>query len=161
MSTVLDTLYGGNLGCDNPLDIYETASILLHTEQQLAEWYIRLPSSMPLIEPAEIAPGDENSNTGISRYRVILTLRYLNLRVLAHRPILQKLLGLVSDHDCQNRQITTLRQIGLNSLRICIQSALQIVELIAHIINSGESQQHLGAWWFSLYYSTSPDPRTR
>lgn len=140
MSAVLDTLYGGNLGCDNPLDIYDIASILLHTEQQLAEWHNRLPPSMPLIEPADIAPGEDNNNAGIPRCRVILTLRYLNLRILTHRPILQKFLGLVSDNDCQSRQITILRQIGLNSLRICIQTALQIVELIAHVINSGESQ---------------------
>lgn len=154
MWVILDALYGGNLGCETPQNIFDVASHLLRIEQQLLQWQISLPVSMQLVQPADMIQGDYDSPE-ISRYRVILTLRYLNLRVLAHRPILQRFLEAVAGQDPESDHTSTLQQVGSNSLRTCIQSAVGIVELMTHIIQSGASQQHLGAWWFSLYYSTS------
>ncbi|KAH8886264.1 hypothetical protein GQ53DRAFT_809809 [Thozetella sp. PMI_491] len=152
MWTVLDTLYGGNLGCDAPQNIFDIASDLLRIEQRLFQWQASLPPSMQLIQPADLTTV-HSTYPGLTRFRVILTLRYLNLRVLAHRPVLHQFLKALGEHDPQIADINTLRQVGTTSLRTCIQSAVSIIELIARLMRWEGADRPLGAWWFSLYYT--------
>ncbi|TLS29315.1 hypothetical protein PpBr36_00003 [Pyricularia pennisetigena] len=159
MWNVIDLLYEGNLGCEPSKNIFDIASHLLRIEHQLLEWQQSLPPTMLLVQPADLIGGTPTAAPcPLSRLRVILTLRYLNLRVLAHRPVLQSYLAelgaatALGDPAAQQR--TTLYQVGANSMRVCVQSAASIVELVSHVVRSeGLTKQLLGAWWFSLYYT--------
>ncbi|TLD23143.1 hypothetical protein PspLS_07105 [Pyricularia sp. CBS 133598] len=159
MWNVIDLLYEGNLGCDAPKNIFDIASHLLQIEHQLLEWQHRLPPTMPLVQPAELMAGTPTVAlpSPICRLRVILTLRHLNLRVLAHRPVLQSFLaelGPASGDPPAQRRRATLHQVGANSMRLCVQSAASIIEIVSHVVRSdGLTKQMLGAWWFSLYYT--------
>lgn len=148
----MDVLYGSNLGCDIPDDIFEITTHLLHFEQKFVTWQRSLPALLSLIGPETFSAGEGNQDT--LRFRFILTLRFLNLRILTHRPLLCKYLELLGTGQFESPQLSLLKQVGVNSVRVCIQSALEIIELMRRALNPTESLEHLlGAWWFSLYYS--------
>ncbi|KAH8838744.1 hypothetical protein MCOR27_011348 [Pyricularia oryzae] len=162
MWNVIDLLYEGNLGCEAPKNIFDIASHLLRIEHQLLEWQHCLPPTLPLVQPGELTGTPTAAvPSPLCRLRVILTLRYLNLRVLAHRPVLQIYLAELGaattgggGPPAQQRRRATLHQVGANSMRLCVQSAASIVEIVSHVVRSdGLTKQMLGAWWFSLYYT--------
>lgn len=86
------------------------------------------------------------------RLTVILTLRYLNVRVLLHRQVLVKFLGLIRNNyqptSLLDKQLLT--QFGIGSLQACLESASNIISII---YRTGKRSNLLGAWWFSSYYS--------
>jgi histidinol-phosphate/aromatic aminotransferase/cobyric acid decarboxylase-like protein len=88
------------------------------------------------------------------KFRVILTLRYLNLRVLLHRPVLVKFIAASRYPDRDQQDLKILQQIGMNSMQIVTESAMEIIDIVSRVVlEPGWKQSLLGAWWFSLYYS--------
>lgn len=153
MHNVIECLYGGNLGCDSGSNIFDIASCLLQTEQQLLEWQRNLPSALPIIPLDEVTQWTNNSTNTVLRFRVILTLRYHNLRILTHRPVLVKFLDLLASRSSDYHQLSMLQQVGIDSLQTCVQSASTIVGIVSHIVHSsGSLRGLLGARWFTLYY---------
>ena len=97
----------------------------------------------------------ESSNEAyrIMKLRNVLNLRYLNVRILLHRPILTRLLDARSDLSIQAAELALLEQIGSNSISICMQSATSIITIVQTVLRVSERQSSLlGAWWFTLYY---------
>lgn len=90
------------------------------------------------------------------RLSVIITLRYLNARILLHRPILSAFLRQRSrfrvDSAAQASEVDDpfFHDLGERSIKICEQSAMEIVEIV---YNTSNPPALLGAWWFSAYYS--------
>ena len=88
------------------------------------------------------------------RLSVIIMLRYLNTRILLHRPILSAFLRQRarsrSSGDSVTREDSFFNDLGERSVRICQQSAMEIVEIV-HKTSSPPAL--LGAWWFTAYYS--------
>jgi hypothetical protein len=132
-------------------------------ENQLSEWRRALPPQLKLITTGDLAPDRLPPEEEIAadtwqelRLRFILTLRYTNIRILLHRPVLVRFLdGLDDPRD--NQDVSLLQQVGTNSIQISIRSAKEIICLVHLVIqSSGRSKKRglLGAWWFSLYYST-------
>lgn len=157
MGKVLKTLYGSNLDCNTFDDVFRISSQVFQIEHKLSEVKRNLPHTMQLVNARDIQ--FKETLTGnllrVTKFRVILTLRYHNTRILTHRPLLQKYLDMLSHHTAGSTGsplAEPLRQVGVNSLRICTQSATSIVELMAHVLSSKENRALLGAWWFSLYY---------
>ena len=152
MTDILDVLYGSNLGCEDHIDVFETASYLLRCEQKFFSWQRDLPKQMSLIRIEDLE--GEPNEFKIMRLRIILTLRFLNLRILAHRPILCMYLESLGASQVDPLQLATLRQVGLNSVQICVQSAITILNITSWGSKHNSPPRHLlGAWWFSLYYS--------
>lgn len=88
------------------------------------------------------------------KFSVILTLRYLHLRILLHRPILVKFLDARGKGGIDPREESLLQQIGSNSIQICMESAISIIDIIHELVHSmGWQKGLLGAWWYSLHYS--------
>jgi hypothetical protein len=153
MQEVLDSLYGSNLGCETPHAVYEVASHVLQFEQKLLEWRSKLPVCLSLVQHEDVL---NHHDTPITRFRVVLTLRYLNLRILVHRPMLQEYLAGIEKPDFQ-RHSATLFQIGSSSLAACVHSAVEVVEIASTIICSDSGLRPLlGAWWFCLFYGKAP-----
>lgn len=109
--------------------------------------------------------GEHEASSEIShlrtKLRVVLTLRYLNIRVLLHRPILIKFLdiaygGTPDWHPAANNELPLLQSYGVVNLRKCLESSKEIIEIISTSVFAwGWRQRHslLDVWWFSLYYS--------
>lgn len=94
------------------------------------------------------------------KFRIIITLRYLNLRVLLHRPILVKFIAASRSQNRDPQDLKLLQQMGMNSMHICTESAMEIIGIVNRVVSEpGWRHSLLGAWWFSLYYSIvhSPD----
>lgn len=154
---VLDVLYGSNLGCDDTQDVFNLASQVLQIEQQLSEAQRAFPPSLQLVEPKDLVKRSGTSSDAIMKFRVVYTLRYHNIRILTHRPLLHRYLEILSSQTHDPQKVVPLGQLGVNSLRTCIQSAGSIVELMSSLTSYAEgTRELLGAWWFSLYYSKAP-----
>lgn len=173
MWTVIDVLYECNLG---PPDggVLPVASSTLQIEHQLLEWQATLGGPLSsLVTPAELqrdddfggdndlAPheqqgqGQHFSSSPERRFRVILTLRYHNVRILAHRRMLDLYLASLErglgSYDAED---SMLRQVGQRSKSICFQSASDLIAIVGVLTRSKEPKRGLlGAWWFTLYYS--------
>jgi hypothetical protein len=152
LGEIIEVLYGNNLGCDASENLFDIASSLLQFEQKYIGWQRSLPASFSLVVPgAQLFDGRGELNL---RFRLILTLRFLNVRILTHRPMLSKYLELIANPHSDMQQMAILKQIGANSMRICINSAVGVIKLVREVLAPQEPRSHLlGAWWFSLYYS--------
>ncbi|KAH7020921.1 fungal-specific transcription factor domain-containing protein [Microdochium trichocladiopsis] len=153
MCKVIDMLYAHNIGCSTPTPLADTASVILQTEQQLVSWRSSLPASLKLVNADELA-ADSGVLSLQKKLRVILTLRYHNLRILAHRPILDRYLELLQGSVLDPHEASVLWQISHRSKSSCFQSAEVIVNVVSTTTHSSaEHRNLLGAWWFTLYYT--------
>ncbi|OBT39075.1 hypothetical protein VE00_09907 [Pseudogymnoascus sp. WSF 3629] len=160
MWNVIQTAYGGNLGSESNVGVVERITRIFPIEQQLVDWKRRLPPTLALQQAANVAPSPavmvDSQDFFLEKFRVILTLRHHNLRVLLHRPILVSFLDLAGNNSPQDDPETSryLEQFGGNSVQICVQSSIEIISLISTIVAStGLRRTWLGAWWFTLYYT--------
>ena len=159
MWNVINLCYGDNLGCAQQMSVFDTVSHLFQLEQQLIDWKRRLPSSLTLRQSVDIlsisSPLDSIPSS-LERFPVVLTLRYHNLRILLHRPVLVMFLDITgtSAPAIDAQELTLLKQIGSNSIQICVQSSMEIISIVSALVTStGLRGTWLGAWWFSLYYT--------
>lgn len=156
MGRVLDTLYGSNLDSGSPQGVFKVASDVSLMEHQIREAQRGFPSALQPVQLSDLVH-ETRPPFRTLRFRVILTLRHHNLRILTHRPLLQRYLGILRSQSEDGQHLSSLQQVGPNSLHICMQSARTIIELMAQTTKSkGEDKGLLGAWWFSLYYSKRP-----
>ncbi|KAL2837451.1 fungal-specific transcription factor domain-containing protein [Aspergillus pseudodeflectus] len=158
IAKAIDLLYGQNVGCDPPASVSEIIAHVFSLEQDLFSWERSLPDSVRLINLDQM---QDLRNTITSdfdfvalRFRIILTLRYSNFRVLLHRPVLVRFLDSCGRLQSDPQQLQLLQQLGLNSIQISMDSTMLIIDLIHDIVHRTHYQHKLlGAWWFSLYYT--------
>ena len=155
MGKAIDLCYGANLGCDEILGVVELLPRVFQLEKELMDWKCALPKDISLKPFEDVLPGwPDDHHCALERLAVVLTLRYLGVRILVHRPILVKLLDASSQPKAENQETALLQQIGPSSLEICIQSSMGVINLIQSIINSTDLRRNtLGSYWSSLYYS--------
>ena len=155
MWKVIHLLYGGNLGSDDQTDVFDNITNLFSLEKQLTEWKGSLPPSLTVRESWELSKHREENLPVWERSRVVLTLRYHNVRILVHRPILVRFLDLAGTENQDEQYVALLQQVGFNSVQTCVQAASEIVGLVNLVVHStGVQRKFLGAWWFTIYYST-------
>lgn len=117
------------------------------------EWQNDLVPTLSLRRAKEILwRGDDVPY--VERFRVVLSLRHLNLRILLHRPILSSYLDRSTSRAGFSQKGAYLNQLGFNSVRICVESAMEVIAITHTIVTSdGPTHALLGAWWYTLYYS--------
>ena len=155
---MIECLYGQNIGCDKPLEVGETVAPLFKGEHELMDWERTLPANLKITSSQQIMSRDVGHSLHDDDYvelrlRTILTLRYLNLCLLLHRPILTRFLDLdsIKSHP---HELRVLQQVGSNSIKVCIQSSIEIVSIVHAAVQKNDRHRTLlGAWWYSLYYS--------
>ena len=149
------TLYGHNLGCDEPLTETSMITLIFQLEQELGDWQSSLPSSLMLRLPSDLAAEQTTADPILERFRLILTLRSLNVQLLLHRPSLTKSLGsYVMDANGSTTQGTSVNQMQRNFNCTCVQVAEDIIDIVHAVLTKQKlGRQLIGAWWFTLYYS--------
>lgn len=159
MWTIIDVLYESNIGYPDG-GVLPVASSILQIEHQLLEWQAALGPLSSLVTPAELRNDDDFSLE--KRFRVILTLRYHNVRILAHRRMLDLYLASIERGQSYDAEDSMLKQVGQRSKSICLQSASDLISIVDILTHSAEPKRGLlGAWWFTLYYSEcGPSPWT-
>lgn len=154
LGNVIDLLYGGNLGCGEKLPNYELTISIMKVRRMLEGWARQLPPHMGLIHASELT-GDMAADFTLARFRMILTLRFNNVRILAHRIVLVRVCELVADGDAaQTIDLMELRDVSGSAVEACFASSAEIVNLVGYAVrdDAGLARQLLGAWWFTLYY---------
>lgn len=151
MWNILDLLYECNIGYPGN-SVLPITSNILQIEHQLLEWQSSLAPPSSLVTPQELrGDGDVSLER---RFRVILTLRYHNVRILAHRRMLDLYLGSIERTHGYDAEDSMLKQVGHRSKGICMQSASDLISIVHILLHSPELKRGLlGAWWFTLYYS--------
>ena len=155
MWKTIDLCYGGNLGCEKAPGVLAVIPQIFLLEQEMLDWERALPVDLTLRKSYDLPPeGTDENLYRLERFKVILTLRYNNVRVLLHRPILVKFLDACSQSDLEGQEGALLLQLGHSSLRTCIQASMDIVSVVNSLVHStGLRRCILGSYWSSLYYS--------
>lgn len=161
MYQIIDSCYRQNLGFQNSSTAMEAVSLVLTGERQLEEWQQTL--SPVLCLRASDAPLDslalermDPNNDSIERFGLVLTLRFHNLRILLHRPFLEKFLDAdeATYSDSQSTEDKILQQVGLSSVQTSVDSAKLIISIVHTVVLSTDWRRDLlGAWNYSLFYS--------
>ncbi|XEV02970.1 hypothetical protein FSHL1_008257 [Fusarium sambucinum] len=156
---VITALYGNNLGCDEQASDTITMTAIIQFEQELSDWQDNLPQQLRLCSADELShlTGTEAQNTTVERFRVILTLRYLNTQLLLHRPtFIRSLSAFHKGSKIPNRNSRSVNNMQASFDKAFIQVAQNILDIIHTTLMRPDHGRHLiGAWWFTLYYTFS------
>ena len=157
MWEALDVLYGQNLACGKENGVTDIVGHLLLLEQRLLNWRQSLPPSLRIVAKPSSSSGvgwpfDLTEYGSDQKLSVILTLRYLNLRLLLHRPILTRLLDYLHDSKSHQDEAVLLQQFGSSSIYQCNQTAAEIIYIVYSATKMAKSRDLLGAFWFTNYY---------
>ena len=163
MYRIVDTCYGQNLGLEEYRTDSEIISLVLRVEEELDEWKSSLASLQMCVQDTRLGPEDLeklNAEDKITeRFVFVLSVRYHNLQILLHRPILEKLLegcGRSASSKTKSGDKGKVQQLGMASVETCINSAVVIISIVHTIVLSdGWRRDLLGAWNYSLFYSKS------
>ncbi|KAK0390165.1 hypothetical protein NLU13_3737 [Sarocladium strictum] len=153
MSASLKRQYGGNLG--NPEPEHDDMTTALQSSGEfrraLRVWAASLPPYLGLLEPSSEVLRE---NSQCNRLRTILTLRYHNLNILIHRPLLGSTLRhLFGTKDLTASTPAYLIQLAMGEAHECVASARSTIELVGAILDHDQSGgNNLGMGYFSLYY---------
>ncbi|KAH8738453.1 fungal-specific transcription factor domain-containing protein [Ilyonectria robusta] len=155
MWKVIATLYGHNLGCDDPPSETLMITQIFNLEQELSDWHNSLPSPLFLRSSTNLPEECLLEDRPMERFRLILSLRYLSVQLLLHRPMLTNSLGGCARYPTSlRRNQRSVNQMQTNFNRTCVRAAEDIIEIIHTILTKPGLGRHLfGAWWFTLYYT--------
>ncbi|KAK3936611.1 hypothetical protein QBC46DRAFT_269289 [Diplogelasinospora grovesii] len=163
MYRIIDTCYGQNLGAEEYRTDTELFALVLKAEEELEEWKSQLPSLHMRLHENGLAPEDlermEASNKVAERFVAVLSLRYHNLQILLHRPILERFLegcGRSSRKNSGESRRKSVKQLGISSVETCVHSAVAIISIVhtvTSLSNASWRRDLLGAWNYSLFYT--------
>ena len=127
-------------------------------EEMLLEWQEGLPKAL---DPQSSAHQATAGTTGVqdehtfTRMRLILRLRYLNVRIILHRPVISHMLRQNLGHaqrDSPARVDSFVQATWESSMNTCLVTAMEVIDVV-HKASTNTTM--LGSWWFALYYSES------
>jgi hypothetical protein len=156
---IIDQLYGQNLGYGDDQPVSNIVTKLFAIEGALVDWKNLLPKGLDIIQPDGVAlrlAQDEPASPShlALKLQMVLSLRYLNVRLLLHRAVLLRILGSNGAAASVDHEAVLLQHVGPNSIKTCLDSAVHTLDLVhATVTCPGSHKEVLGAWWFSLYYS--------
>lgn len=125
---IIDQVYGQNLGSGPDLSVGETVGRVLSNENQLFSWIMALPESLSQLTLQGLREEFEHSENQLwpfsLKFRVILTLQYLQTQILLHRPILVKFLDASLTPGLEPGQERILEEISYSNMKKYVESAM-------------------------------------
>ncbi|KAK4175182.1 fungal-specific transcription factor domain-containing protein [Triangularia setosa] len=156
MGDILERLYDNNLGTGaspEPNHILEQTTKLCF---RLAQWQDTLPVNLQIMTCHDTIDIVTPPMLESTRLRVLLSLRYLGIRILALRPIINLFLDSTSS-ETSTREHTSrwLHNCGATILSDLVRKAGDVLHISKELLKASETsnQNLLGAWWFSCYYT--------
>ncbi|KAJ0417773.1 putative Zn(II)2Cys6 transcription factor [Aspergillus carlsbadensis] len=154
MGDALERLYGQNLQFHTNLSMSETLDRISGLSWKLAHWQDSLPSTLQIINTTKEALSDVPLTVGTTRFRVLLSLRYLGAKILIIRPILRKFLDMGSMTPSHEHRSEWLLNSGSGLLAELVRTCRNVLQISKSILHGSKSDQNLlGAWWFSCFYT--------
>lgn len=157
-------LYRGNSGSKMEFNM-DTVSRIHSCDGDLNRWAFDLPHQHSIMQSSDFdvsnvsasqtQPIDQLAKFSL-RQRTVLTLRYLHARIYIHRPLLEGLLEAIHQENPDTRILRILRQASFNSISVILICARRVICVIDRLVaGTVQGQQQLGAWWYTLQFSTS------
>ncbi|CAG9981191.1 unnamed protein product [Clonostachys byssicola] len=163
MYKIIDSCYGQNLGLEEFRTDSDLVTLTLKGEEQLDEWQSSLGPLQMSVYNTPLGPHDlenmDEDNKLMERFVIVLSVRYHNLQILLHRPLLEKFLddcGRVSasNNSKSSADRSMVQQLGISSIETCITSAMIVISMVRTVVmSSGWRRDLLGAWNYSLFYT--------
>ena len=145
-------LYGQNLGYDAVLAEAELTPRIFELEEELGRWRSSLPSELRIVSSTTLPTPTIHRGRVVDRFRTMLTLRYHNLSILVHRPLLCQSLDILAETLPEVWPSST-SQITKACIDACLGSAEETINIVHGILTDPSlGASVLGAWWFTLYY---------
>ncbi|KAI5916998.1 fungal-specific transcription factor domain-containing protein [Camillea tinctor] len=155
LGSIITKIYNNNMDDENGELPLETVGDVLAIEDKLRHWKTSLPESLRLQpwKDMEVNPWALPQRRPVyARLSVVTQLRYLNIRILLHRPVLQNFgQGGHSSVPFQLDKSDSLTEtIWKSSVVICRTSAVEVINIVHRLSTTTDL---LGARWFSIYYT--------
>jgi hypothetical protein len=157
LGDIIAELYGDNVDIDPGLTMPTMLERTVGVEQKLATWKQELPAHLQRRPWDTLDPDSVSVSTWdpvFDRLSVVLTLRYLNTRIVLHRPILNVFLRQRARRnagiEAASGEDAFFSDLGERSIQICQKAAMEIVDIV---YKTSRPPALLGAWWFTAYYS--------
>lgn len=149
------------MGCGQP-NTNDLVTRVFNIENELINWEQNLHQSLRVLSLEETVL--QSSRTNIEKdqqitqmLKTVITLRYLNTRLLLYRPILIKFLELNSRVRNESLDVNMLHQLGSHNVQAAITTASNLIAIARAVVTATDARRKLmGAWWYTLYYSKSP-----
>ena len=122
-------LYGQNLGFDETTLETDLVSLVVELEKDLNRWRSSLPADMMIVSSTTIPTPASLRDRHMVRLRMMLTVRYHNVRILVHRPLLCRSLDSLSQSTAEP-WFTSISPNALDDLGACLASAEETIDLI-------------------------------
>ncbi|KAF7194431.1 ABC-transporter-regulating transcription factor [Pseudocercospora fuligena] len=146
LNDILRRAYGANLEPDVSLSLAEMLEVIVNLESRLQLLQATLPTSLlarPWLE-------DQEHSNVIARLSVIFRLRFLNVRLLLHRPVLVHQLRSIGGQPPALTTSSLFQDFAKQSTMVCHEAACEVVQIVSVIAK--KSPGLLGAPWFSVYF---------
>ncbi|KAG9251910.1 transcriptional regulatory protein GAL4 [Emericellopsis atlantica] len=167
MYKIIDTCYGQNLGLEEHQTDSEIVSLVLKGEEQLDAWRASLAPLQMSVYNTPLGPHDletmEVENMTTERFIIVLSVRYHNLQILLHRPMLERFLNACGSAGANASNVNPakgsggergmLQHLWSSSIETCINSAVVHSVVRTVVLSSGWRRDLLGAWNYSLFYT--------
>lgn len=126
----------------------ELFSKTIELDHELTQWKRNLPPSAVLL-PLEFVEGMDPENWVYTKNQTVLTLRYLNVRALLFRKVLEHSLNQVAKPAILPDDMECSLPIGKAMMQSCTDSCVYTIAIIRRI---AAKPQLLPAWWYTAYY---------
>lgn len=152
MGQSLAKQYGANVG-RNVEETDEMAGFqaLGELRRLLRNWVSNLP---PHLQICPLGAREIFETSRANKLRVILTLKYYNINILIHRPLLSSTLQyLFGGHASASRSPPYHVQLAMGETQECVRAAELTIDMVHSILNADRTaNNNLGVWFFTLYY---------
>ncbi|KAH0375328.1 hypothetical protein KCU92_g10220, partial [Aureobasidium melanogenum] len=150
LGDIIKDIYGSNISnlpLSTPLNLL--LSKVFSKEHDLSQWVHSLPPHITPITEKEFNLDPVLDKPSSLLFQVILTLRYLNVRMLLHRAVLSRLLSMTASEMNANAEDSVIRTAS-SSIDMCLEMATQTISIISQ---ARHRQDILPVWWWSIYFS--------
>ena len=153
IGTAIARLYGQNLGFDTTLPEAELVPRIYELERELNRWQSSLPVDLSVVQSTAVPFPNSYRDRIIARLRTMLTLRFHNLNILVHRPLLCTALDSMAKIPAKPTHKNSFSRMAEDSMNVCLASAEESINIVHNIlIDPSLGATVLGAWWFTLFY---------
>lgn len=152
MGQSLRLQYDGNIGSQNQgMDEIATIQTAGNLRQKLKHWVAMLPEHLAILQPDSPVILQKSL---LNKLRTILTIRYHNVNILVHRPLLCATLQYMSGNESSlDTKLPYATQLAMAEADECVASAEKTIDIVSTILNDNTSDSNnIGVWFFTLYY---------
>ncbi|OQU98968.1 Fungal specific transcription factor domain-containing protein [Cladophialophora immunda] len=142
---VIEELYNQNLAPLVDVQPDQLFSPIMKFDQYLSEWKRELNPIVSLV-PVDELGATHHEEWKYSRSQTVLTIRYLSVRVLLYRRVVETLLDVIAIGNSLSEHSLPIAQALIQA---CINSAIAIIQIIRAL---GARNDMLPAWWFTVYH---------